>query len=151
MISLMYVCMETPNAYEADETECDALTTKKELFVAAYLKSLCNASEACREVGISRQTFYRWQQNDPSFRERIEEAVEQKIDWYERKAHELVQRGDTTMTIFLLKTQGRRRGYDSRYDEPLPPSADISQILQDIQGMSSQELMQEIRRVIDKP
>lgn len=87
------------------ETENDTLAAKKEIFVAAYLKSLCNVSEACRETGISRQTFYRWRSEDDAFSERITEAVEQKIDWYEQKAHELVQRGDTTMTIFLLKTQ----------------------------------------------
>jgi hypothetical protein len=44
------------------------------------LKNIPNISLACEKVGISRNTVYRWCNEDPEFKKRIEEATEDGID-----------------------------------------------------------------------
>lgn len=111
----------------------------KNSMLTALKANLGNVSKSCEAVGISRQTHYRWLEEDPEYKESVEEVGEHCIDFVEGKLFELidgVQVEETTMmgekvvyqrapcktsAIFFLKTKGRKRGYDESITVNLPP------------------------------
>jgi len=68
-------------------------------------------TKACALVDIARQTHYRWLSEDPEYKAACEEVGETAIDSVEGKLYDLIDKGDTTATIFYLKTKGKKRGY----------------------------------------
>jgi hypothetical protein len=84
---------------------------QKRAMVEALTASLGIVSTACRVVDISRQTHYRWMGEDNDYKEAVEDISEMAIDTVESKLHELIKKGDTTATIFYLKTKAKKRGY----------------------------------------
>lgn len=117
--------------------------------VAALHKSLGVVKTACAEVGISRQTHYRWLEEDPEYKQAVEDVGEDAIDFVESKLFEkidgisvsnttddegkpkvyTVPPSDTAI-IFYLKTKGKKRGYIERTefagvpDQPLSTKTD---------------------------
>lgn len=79
--------------------------------IAAMKKSYGIVSTACESVGINRTTHYNWLHDDPEYKREIEAIDEANIDFAESKLKQLIDEGDTTATIFFLKTKGKRRGY----------------------------------------
>lgn len=79
---------------------------------------------ACEAIGIGRSTYYRWYNADPDFRERVDEVTETQVDFVESKLMQAINAGDTTATIFYLKTKGKKRGYNEKAQpkapDPLP-------------------------------
>lgn len=71
-------------------------------------------SPACESTGISRATVYHWRQNDPDFDQAFREIKESQIDFVESKLMQLINSGDTTATIFYLKTMGKQRGWSEK-------------------------------------
>lgn len=86
-----------------------------------FLEALTNNRfciyKACKEAGISRQTFYHWRDTDNAFMARYDEVNEAKIDAWEEALHRNIIAGAEVSTIFGLKTKGRKRGYG---DKPVP-------------------------------
>ena len=87
--------------------------------------------DACRKVGISRQTYYDWLKSDPEFKAEAEDIGEDAIDFVEGKLFEKIngvtigksvegivvtydQPPSDTAIIFYLKTKGKKRGYIER-------------------------------------
>ena len=62
-------------------------------------------------AGISRQTYYNWMRDDLEFKQSVEDVIEESIDFVESSLMERIKEGDTTATIFYLKTKGKSRGY----------------------------------------
>lgn len=109
------------------------LDTKKALVVALQTYHGI-ISDACRKVGISRQTYYDWLKNDPEFKAAAEETQEEAIDFVESKLFEKVsgvkvgkhdsegelvvyeQPPSDTAIIFYLKTKAKKRGYIERQE-----------------------------------
>ena len=58
---------------------------------------------ACKAAGISRQTAYRWQRDDPKFADAWYEAHEQAVDEVESVLFQKALSGDTICLIFYLK------------------------------------------------
>jgi hypothetical protein len=83
---------------------------KKQL-IDALTKSLGIVTTACKEVGISRTTFYQYMKDDKEFKEEIESIEDIALDFAESKLHKLIQDGIPAATIFYLKTKGKKRGY----------------------------------------
>lgn len=92
-------------------TKKKSQTRKKAAVLSAYDKSLGNVSETCKSVGISRETFYRWQREDNDFRSKVEETNEANIDFAEATLLRNIREGKETSLIFYLKTKGKKRGY----------------------------------------
>jgi hypothetical protein len=92
------------------------LTLKKEAMIKALEKSLGVVTSACRSVGISRTTHYEWLQVDPEYNQAVQSLSDLALDFAESKLHSLIQEGDTTATIFYLKTKGKQRGYIERQE-----------------------------------
>lgn len=68
-------------------------------------------SVACRATGISRQTHYRWQKEDPVYKEACDEMPEIVLDNVEHELHKQIRSKVPSSTIFYLKTKGKKRGY----------------------------------------
>lgn len=87
---------------------------------------------ACENTGINRSTYYRWRESDTDFQEAVDEVLEAQIDFVESKLMGLINAGDTTATIFYLKTKGKKRGYSEKLQlQPTAaePQPDVSRIL----------------------
>lgn len=53
---------------------------RKEKPFLEQLKNIPNISLACEKVDISRNTVYRWRDEDPEFKKRIDEAMSDGVD-----------------------------------------------------------------------
>lgn len=54
--------------------------TKKEHFLRSYAETLGHISNACQTVKISRQTYYNWLEDDPDFKQAIDNIDDSFID-----------------------------------------------------------------------
>jgi len=53
---------------------------RKEQALLEQLKTIPNVSLACEKVGLSRNTVYRWCHEDPEFKARLDEALENGVE-----------------------------------------------------------------------
>jgi hypothetical protein len=89
--------------------------TKKALLVALE-KSLGVVTMACKSVGVDRATFYKHYNSDPEFKQAVDDIENIAVDFAESQLHKKIKEGDTTATIFFLKTKGKKRGYVERQE-----------------------------------
>jgi len=90
-------------------------TIKKKLLIALE-KSLGVVTTACKNVGIHRSTYYDYYNNDYKFKEQVDDIQNVAIDFAESQLHQQIQGGNTSATIFYLKTKGKNRGYVERQE-----------------------------------
>jgi hypothetical protein len=102
-------------------------------------------SIACKSIGLARSTFYNWMQNDPKFKEDVDELQEVALDFVESKLMEkingvAVKKGEDddgeavvydlppsdTAIIFYLKTRGKKRGYIEKSEHDLNLSGGVT-------------------------
>jgi hypothetical protein len=87
---------------------------KKQLAFIESMKSLLgNITKSCDAIGISRRTYYNWME-DENFKNEVDSIDEFTLDFVENSLFKQIQEGNTTATIFYLKTKGRGRGYIER-------------------------------------
>jgi hypothetical protein len=110
----------------------DSIRHKKKAMIEALEKSLGIVTTACKQVGISRDTHYRWLKEDESYKEQVESIGDIALDFAESKLHKQIESGDTTATIFFLKTKGKKRGYIERQE--LDHSGSIKPVIIDWRG-----------------
>lgn len=82
--------------------------------IEALTKSLGIVTTACKTVNISRQTHYEWYKKDLEYKKSVDDIADIALDFAESKLHKQIDDGDTTATIFYLKTKGKKRGYIER-------------------------------------
>src|SRR5437016_1260762 len=90
--------------------------TKKKQCLAALEKSLGIVTDACKTMKIHRSTFYDWYKADKEFAEAADSINDLALDFAESQLFERIRSGDTTATIFYLKTKGKKRGYVERQE-----------------------------------
>lgn len=88
--------------------------TRKKAMIEALEKSLGVVTTACRNVGISRETHYRWLREDTDYKKEAQEFENVALDFAETQLHKQINDGNTSATIFYLKTKGKNRGYVER-------------------------------------
>lgn len=71
---------------------------------------------ACNKAGVGRKTYYNWMETDEAFRSEVALIQDEQIDFVEGNLLNLIESGDTTATIFYLKTRGKHRGYSERIE-----------------------------------
>ena len=91
-------------------------STLKKAMIEALEKSLCVVTTACKQVGIDRGTHYNWLKNDPEYAKEVKNLENIVLDFAESQLHKQILDGNTTATIFLLKTKGKSRGYIERQE-----------------------------------
>ena len=89
-------------------------TIKKDNILKALEQSLGVVTTACKAVGISRAVFYEWQKKDSDFSAAVAELDNVALDFAESALYKQIQEGNTSATIFYLKTKGKNRGYVER-------------------------------------
>ena len=87
---------------------------KKQAMLAALEKSMGIVLTAARTAGVSRNTHYRWLQEDPKYREAVEEFDDNALDFAESMLFKNVNDGKEASIFFLLKCRGKKRGYVER-------------------------------------
>jgi hypothetical protein len=87
---------------------------KKKAMIEALIKSLGIVTMACKTVDISRQTHYRWMQEDEKYKAEVDDVSDVALDFAESMLHKQIENKDTAATIFYLKCRGKKRGYIER-------------------------------------
>lgn len=122
-------------------TKCNKGSTKrKELMmtrhnkielIKAMVESLGNITAACRKVGISRVSYFRYFNDDKKFRTQIEDIPEMRKDFVENKLNKLIKAENPTAIIFYLKTQCKDRGYIEKQEIEYSGDLNISHSMVD--------------------
>lgn len=75
-----------------------------------------NVSAVARSYGVSRQAVHNWINASSTAQQALHDARESMLDTAESMLYKKIVDGDNTMIIFLLKTQGKERGYSERFE-----------------------------------
>jgi hypothetical protein len=94
----------------------DRTEQHKKAMLDALEKSLGVVTAACKSVGVGRTTHYLWMDTDPEYKAAVEELGDVAIDFAESQLHKQIKEGNSTATIFFLKTKGKKRGYVERQE-----------------------------------
>tara|TARA_R110000765_G_scaffold344812_1_gene435108 strand:- start:605 stop:949 length:345 start_codon:yes stop_codon:yes gene_type:complete len=108
---------------------------KKEALLQALEKSLGVVTTACKQLDISRATYYRWLSEDKEFNKSAKEIQDVALDFVESKLFEQIQDSSTAATIFYLKTKGKKRGYVERSELDLTSGEEPVKINVNIKGV----------------
>ena len=92
---------------------------RKGYFLERFVELGGNISHLCKEIGISRQRYYQWLEEDPEFSKRVDDEREGLIDWMESQLMKRMQKEDTVAIIFGLKTQAKHRGYVEKVEHDM--------------------------------
>lgn len=76
-----------------------------------------NLARVADRMGTCRGVIHRFIQKDEELKERLAQCRERLLDHLEETAHDKAIGGDSTLLMFLLKTQGRKRGYEQDSDK----------------------------------
>lgn len=87
------------------------MDAKKKTFITALHNSFGNISKACKSLDINRAWYYNNIETDEQFKRECEEIDEYIIDTVENCLLDQIKDGNSTSTIFYLKTKGKKRGY----------------------------------------
>lgn len=109
---------------------------KKEKVLEALEKSLGIVSAACKEVNITRETYYRWLKEDDHFKQKVHEIHELQGDFVEHQLFKKIKEGSERSIMFYLKYRGKDRGYVNRNE---------------ITGADGQDLFKNIQFKFNKP
>lgn len=99
----------------------------KKSFLEALEKSLGVITDACRKSKIPRRTVYNWIRDDPEFSASVRDVESIALDFAESSLFKQIKDGNTTATIFYLKTKGKARGYIERSEY----AVDVSNLTED--------------------
>ena len=88
----------------------------KKAMLEALEKSLGVVTSACKSVGISRETHYRWMREDSNYKDSVDDLANVALDFAESQLHQQIKGGNPTAAIFYLKTKGKNRGYVERQE-----------------------------------
>ena len=94
----------------------DKTEQHKKAMLDSLEKSLGVVTAACKAVGIGRTTHYLWMKDDPEYKAAVDELSDVAIDFAESHLHKQIKGGNSTSTIFFLKTKGKKRGYVERQE-----------------------------------
>jgi hypothetical protein len=75
-----------------------------------------NLSVAAQKIGVDRTTMYNYIESHPELKEVLKEARETMLDHAESSLYRAVLDGEGWGVCFLLKTQGKSRGYIERQE-----------------------------------
>jgi hypothetical protein len=73
-------------------------------------------SHACKDVGLSKTTFYDYCKKDPEFKNKVDEIDEITLDFVESKLLDKIDEGSERSILFYMKYKGRKRGYTDSLD-----------------------------------
>ena len=108
---------------------------KKESILEALEKSLGVVTMACKSADVPRSTYYKWLKEDESFSKEVKDIENIALDFGESQLHKQIGDGNTSATIFFLKTKGKKRGYIERSELDLTSGDEPIKINVNIKGI----------------
>jgi hypothetical protein len=88
-------------------------TVSKETVKKLLIQEVGNISRCADIIGTCRGTLRRMIDNDEELKDTLHQCRERQLDELEKSCFErAIEEKDTTLQLFLLKTQGKSRGYD---------------------------------------
>jgi len=95
------------------------MNIEKQNFLDLYPKTMCNISKTCKQIGISRGTYYNWIDDDIKFEKEVKNAKEGLIDDLESEIfNQIFNKHNVVATIFALKCIGKKRGWSEQIHMP---------------------------------
>lgn len=88
----------------------------KQKLLKAMISTFGMVTQACEKVNLSRDTFYRYYNEDPEFKKQIDDINEQALDFVETALLRKINEGSEKSIHFYLKYKAKKRGYDSSVD-----------------------------------
>jgi hypothetical protein len=88
----------------------------KEKLLKALERSLGIVTPACKEVGISRNTFYEYYKTDLIFKASVDDINEITLDFVENNLLKKIKEGSERSILFYMKYKARKRGYTDSLD-----------------------------------
>jgi hypothetical protein len=88
----------------------------KKRVLEALEKSLGVVTTACKTAGVSRTQYYHWLKDDTEFAEQVADIASVALDFAESQLFSQIKDGNTSATIFYLKTKGKSRGFVERQE-----------------------------------
>jgi len=85
--------------------------SQKEAMLDAMEKNLGIVTDSCRQIGISRDTHYRWLKEDKQYKKAIKDIENVALDFAESALHQQIKKGNPLSTMFYLKCKAKKRGY----------------------------------------
>ena len=108
------------------------MTTKSNILkvnlLEALEKSLGVVTTACKIADCNRSTFYKYYNEDADFKAKVDELQNMTLDFVESQLHKQIKDGNTTATIFYLKTKGKKRGYIERREVEMTAQVNTSKL-----------------------
>ena len=95
------------------QTKSDIL---KNNLLEALEQSLGIVTTACKKGGCARSTFYEYYNKDEAIKSKVAELPPFHLDFVESQLHKQIKDGNTTATIFYLKTKGKKRVFVERQE-----------------------------------
>lgn len=108
--------------------------TLKKAMIEALEQSLGIVTTACKKVGINRKTHYDWLKNDEDYAAAVLSIEDMTIDFAESQLHKQIKEGNSTSTIFFLKTKAKKRGYIERHEVTGLDGGDLNLKIEIIKG-----------------
>jgi len=90
--------------------------SQKEAMLDAMEKNLGIVTDSCRQIGISRDTHYRWLKEDKQYKKAIKDIENVALDFAESALHQQIKKGNPLSTMFYLKCKAKKRGYIEQQD-----------------------------------
>lgn len=115
---------------------------KKKLMIEVLENQMGNVTVACKQVGISRETHYKWLKEDPKYKKATEDIVYQLKDFFENALLKLVKQGNPMIVWNVNKTKNRDRGYYDKQE---------IEYTGNIALFTKEERQEEIRRLLKSP
>ncbi len=98
-------------AQEIDNKGQNRTIALKKAMIEALERHLAIITPACKELGISRDTHYRWLKEDKEYKRAVKELETVALDFAESALHQQIKKGNPLSTMFYLKCRGKKRGY----------------------------------------
>jgi len=98
------------------ETNKEKIAKNKSNLLEVLRDNLGNISGACETCKLSRQTFYRYYNEDPEFADQVDDISEIALDFVEDKLFTLIKDNNPAAIMFFLKCKGKKRGYIERQE-----------------------------------
>lgn len=91
-----------------------------EKYKAALLQALINSlgivTPACKEVGISRDRFYTYYNEDADFKAAVDDIQNVQTDFVEGQLFKKIKEGSEKSILFYMRYRGKQRGYTDSVD-----------------------------------